>query len=191
VARVVHGWWSARDTSGATASLSPVNLRRATALGAAGLAATAALSACGFNYPTDKINNLTAGVDDWDGTVTVLNAVVVAAQPDYGTFVATLVNGSSTESVALQSVSGDNTTISTADATPFTMAPGSMENLATGQGIPVYGTFQPGQFVNISLQFDNGETASLSVPVVDDSGQWAGLDNAPSPSASASASSSS
>ena len=42
-----------------------------------------------------------------------------------------------------------------------------------------------GQFVTMSIDFDNGETATLEVPVVDDDGQWAGLDTAtPSPSAS-------
>ena len=67
-----------------------MNLRRALALGTAGLAATAALSACGFNYPTDRINNLVAGVDDRSGTVEVLNAAVVSQSDNSGTFVATL-----------------------------------------------------------------------------------------------------
>jgi hypothetical protein len=49
--------------------------------------------------------------------------------------------------------------------------------------MPVSGTFALGQFVTISFQFDDGETASLQVPVVTDDGQWAGLDIAtPSPS---------
>jgi hypothetical protein len=158
-----------------------VNLRRALVLAAAGLAATATLSACGFNYPTDRINNLVAGVDDRSGTVEVLNAAVVSQADNSGTFVATLVNGSNTKAIALQSASGDNTAISTADATPFTLQPGGLKNLA-GDGIPVYGTFKPGQFVNISLTFDNGQTSDLSVPVVNDDGQWAGLDTAsPSP----------
>jgi hypothetical protein len=153
----------------------------------AGLAATAALSACGFNYPTDRINNITAGVNYRNGNVDVLNAVVVAKAPNSGTFVATVVNGSSTKSVTLQSATGDNTTISSANAKPFTLQPGSVLNLADQPGgIPVFGTFQLGQFVTLSLAFDNGETANLNVPVVADDGQWAGLDIAtasPSPSA--------
>ena len=168
-----------------------MNLRRAVALVAAGLAATAALSACGFNYPTDRINNLTAGVDYRDGTVDILNAVVVAKAPDSGTFVATFVNGSPSKTVALQSVSGDNTAIATADAKPFSLAPGGLRNLATTRGIPVSGTFALGQFVTISVQFDDGESVDLSVPVVVDDGQWAGLDTStPSPSESPSVSTS-
>jgi hypothetical protein len=165
-----------------------VNLRRAVALGAAGLAATAALTACGFNYPTDRINNLTAGVDYRDGTVEILNAVVVTKAPDTGTFVATFVNGSPDKTVALQSASGDNTAIASTDAKPFSLAPGGLRNLAATRGIPVSGTFALGQFVTISFQFDNGESVDLSVPVVVDDGQWAGLDtstSAPSQSPSA------
>jgi hypothetical protein len=166
-----------------------VNPRRSLALGAAGLAAIVTLSACGFNYPTDRINNITAGVSYRDGTVTILNAAVVAKAANSGTFVATFVNGSSTKAVSMQTASGDNTAISHVQATPFTLQPGTLVNLAGGQGIPVSGTFALGQFVTINFQFDNGETANLSVPVVADDGQWAGLDTAtPSPTATASAS---
>jgi hypothetical protein len=171
-------------------------VRRGLALGAAGVVATAVLTACGFNYPTDKINNITAGVDYRDGSVDVLNAVVVAKQANSGTFVATFVNNSSSKSIALQSVSGDNTAVSNAQATPFTLAPGSLRNLAADGGIPVSGTFALGQFVTVSLTFDDGETATMSVPVVLDEGQWTGLDvstpsasPSESPSASPSASS--
>ena len=168
-----------------------MNLRRLLALGAAGLAATVVLSACGFDYPTDRINNLTAGVDYRDGTVDILNAVVVAKQSNSGTFVATFVNGSPTQAISLQSASGDNTAIASVDATPFTLQPNTLRNLAAKKGMPVSGTFSLGQFVNISFQFDDGETANLSVPVVADDGQWAGLDVAtPSASASPNASSS-
>jgi hypothetical protein len=160
--------------------------RRTLALGAAGLVATATLTACGFDYPTDRINNLTAGVDYRDGTVDILNAVVVAKQANSGTFIATFVNGDNSKSVALQSVSGDNTAISDTQAAPFTLAPNSLRNLATDGGIPVSGTFSLGQFVNLSFTFDDGETANLSVPVVADDEQWTGLDTyTPSPSASA------
>jgi hypothetical protein len=160
-----------------------VNLRRSLALGAAGLAAMTALSACGFSYPTDKINNLTAGVDYRNGTVDILNAVVVAQQANTGTFVATFVNGSTNQPVSLQTASGDNTTISKVDAKPFTLQPGTLLNLAATKGMPVSGTFALGQFVTITFQFDNGETANVSVPVVTDDGQWAGLDIAtPGPS---------
>jgi hypothetical protein len=40
------------------ASVSPVNLRRTLATVAASLALISAVAACGFNYPTDRINNV-------------------------------------------------------------------------------------------------------------------------------------
>ena len=171
-----------------------MNARRILALGAAGLATTAVLTACGFDYPTDRISNLTTGTDFRDGTVDILNGVVVSKEPNSGTFVATFVNGSPTQAVSLQSASGDNSAIAKVSAEPFTLQPNTLRNLAATSGIPVSGTFTPGQFVNISFQFDNGETADMSVPVVLDDGDFAGLDTAtppPSESASPSASSSS
>src|SRR4029079_11483987 len=125
------------------------------------------------------------GVDYRDGTVDILNAVVVAKQSNSGTFVATFVNGSPTETISLQSVSGDNTAITHVDSRSFTLQPNTLLNLAGDKGMPVSGTFALGQFVTLSFQFDNGETATLSVPVVAADGQWTGLDiSTPSPSTS-------
>jgi hypothetical protein len=165
-----------------------VNLRRSLGLGAAGLAATTALTACGFNYPTDRINNPVSGVDYRDGTVDILNAVVVARQANSGTFVATFVNNSPTKTIGLQSANGDNTAISSVDAPSLSLRPNTLLNLAAKKkGIPVSGTFALGQFVPISFTFDDGQTADLQVPVVADDGQWAGLYAAPpSPTASSS-----
>lgn len=165
-----------------------MNLRRVLALGTAGLAATAVLTACGFDYPTDRINNLTAGVDYRQGSVDILNAVVVAKEANSGTFVASFVNNSQTDTVTLQSMSGDNTAIGqvTLDK-PVSIKPNGAVNLATEGGIPVNGTFALGQFVTLSFTFDNGDTASIEVPVVSNDGQWAGLDiSTPAPSASTS-----
>src|SRR5262249_51469815 len=100
-----------------------------------------------------------------------------------GTFVGTFVNGSTTQPVALQSVSGDNTAVSDAQAAPFTLQPSTLRNLADDGGFPVSGNFTLGQFVNLTFDFDNGESATIAVPVVLDDGQWAGLDPS-TPSAS-------
>jgi hypothetical protein len=177
------------------ASVSPVNLRRirggrrTLALGAAAVLAATTLTACGFNYPTDRINTITAGVDYRDGSVEILNAAVVARQANSGTFIATFVNTSNSQTISLQSVTGDNTAISDVQADPFTLQPNSLLNLATEGGMPVSGTFALGQFVTLTFQFDDGETADLSVPVVADDEQWAGLDiSTPSASPSSTAS---
>jgi copper(I)-binding protein len=161
-----------------------VKLRRTLALGLAGLAAAAALTACGFNYPTDRINNVTEGANYRDGTVDILNAVVVSKEANAGTFIATFVNNG-TEAVTLQSISGDNTAVGQVSLTqPLSVPANGLVNLASTQGFPLAGTFAVGDFVTLTFQFDDGSTVPLEVPVVLDDEQWAGLDvSTESPSA--------
>lgn len=150
----------------------------------AGLAAVATLSACGFDYPTDRINNITAGANYRDGTVNILNAAVVSKQANSGTFIATFVNNNQTDAVTLQSMSGDNTAIGQVTVPPIRIPPNGLVNLANKGGIPVNGTFVGGNFVTLSFQFSDGSSATMEVPVVADTphSQWAGLDiSTPSP----------
>jgi hypothetical protein len=162
-----------------------VNLRRTLATASAGLAVIAALAACGFNYPTDKVNQITAGANDRSGTVDVLNAAIVSKSDGLGTFIATFVNTSQRQQISVTSMAGDGTAVGQITMDPLPINPNSLVNLANGGGIAVEGTYRLGQFVTLSIDFDNGETATLSVPVVLDDGQWLGLDTArPSPSSS-------
>ena len=50
-------------------------------------------------------------------------------------------------------------------------------NLANGQGIKVAGDFAAGDFIELSLGFDNGETADMDVPVVAADDEYTDLDN--------------
>jgi copper(I)-binding protein len=162
-----------------------VNLRRTLATGAAALTVTAALAACGFSYPTDRVNNITAGANYRDGTVNVLNAVVVSQNGGTGTFIATFVNNSDTKTVSLTGMTGDGTAVAQVSVEPFPIQPNSLVNLADGGGIAVQGSFTLGQFVALTVTFDNGETVPMKVPVVENGGDYAGLDTAtPSPTAS-------
>ncbi len=166
-----------------------MNLRRTLATVAASLALVTALAACGFNYPTDRINNITAGANDRNGTVEVLNAAIVSKQANLGSFVATLVNTSQTKQVTVTSITGDGKAVGQVSVDPIPINPNGLVNLASQGGITIQGTFALGQFVTLSIAYDNGETSTLSVPVVADGGQWAGLDQAtPSPTGSPSAS---
>jgi hypothetical protein len=155
-----------------------VNLRRTLALGTVGFVASAVLGACGFNYATDRINNITAAANYRDGTVDVLNAVIVSRRPNAGTFVAGFANNDQTKTIGFTGMSGDGTAIATVNAQPFPINPNSYVNLAAQGGIPVNGTFSAGQVVSLTLDFDDGESDTFDVPVVTDSGQWAGLDHA-------------
>ena len=162
-----------------------MNLRRSLAAGAVALSAAAVLTACGFNNPTDRISNLTVGTDYRDANVLVLNAVVVSASGNGGTFVATFVNNTDEEQT-LSSITGDGK-VTTVDVTPLTIKPKGLVNLADEEGYAVSGTFAVGDFVRLIFAYADGSTYGLDVPVVAAEGDYAGLDTA-TPSASPSAS---
>jgi copper(I)-binding protein len=154
-----------------------VNLRRTLATVATCLAIVSALTACGFNYPTDRINNVTAGANDRDGTVNVLDAAIVSKADNSGTFVGTFVNNDLTKEVSLAGVAGNGVFTGQEDQQPIPIAANGLVDLASQGGIPLNGTFHAGQFIPMTFTFDNGETATLQVPVVADDGQWADLDH--------------
>jgi hypothetical protein len=165
----------------------PLRRNIALALGALVLAAPV-LTSCGFDYATDRVNTVAAGVNNHDKTVDVLGAAVVAAQPNSGTFIATLSNNSDTDTVSLESVAGaDGTTLTAVSFDPIEVAPGGMVNLATEGGVRVDGAFDAGNFVPVTLTFDNGENVVMTIPVVTACDKYEGLDTAPSASADPSA----
>jgi len=139
--------------------------------------AATALTSCGFNYATDREYTPAAGVNDRSGDPEVLAAVVVSAQQGSGTFVASLVNATA-ESVSLTEVTSDSEGAVTAqDFEAIEIKPDSLVNLADpAANIVVTGDFEAGNFVSIALRFDNGQTSTLDVPVVDDAGSYEGMD---------------
>ena len=160
--------------------------RLALLFGALVLAAPA-LSACGFNYATDRQNTIINGVSNQDGTVDVLNAMIVSGEAGSGTFITTLSNNDPTETISLESLDfGSSTTVESAAFDPIPVVGHGAVNLSTGQGIKVAGEFEAGDFVSLSLVFDNGQAIPVDVPVNSEDGQYAGLDNgtgAPEPAA--------
>jgi hypothetical protein len=150
------------------------------------------VASCGFNYATDRSNTIANGTSNKDGVVDVLNAVIVSSTDGSGTFIATLSNNSSTETVSMESISfGSNSTTEVASFAPVEVKPMAVVNLADGQGIKVSGDFKLGDFVRLTVGFDNGESASLNVHVVLDDDEYSGYDNGtgtPSPAATPSSS---
>ena len=102
-----------------------------------------------------------------------------SAQDDgSGTFIASLSNGDPAATISFTSLDfGSNSTIAVADFDPIAVAPRQLVNLADGQGIKVQGDFTKGDFLALTVDFDNGESSRVNVPVVDAVGQWEGLDN--------------
>ena len=140
------------------------------------LALAGPLSACGFDYATDRAVQYSSAPNYREGIVDVLSAVVVSAEDGSGTVVASLSNNDNEEEHSLTGVSGEG--ITAGEFEPVVVAPESLVNLADPPvGITVTGEFGAGDFVELTFDFEGGERATFDVPVVpNDSGYWEGLD---------------
>lgn len=144
------------------------------------------LSACGMGYATDEVYTPGVGVNDRDGRVDVLSAVVVAAEDGSGTFVATLVNNEDPEfqdgaltdpTDELTGLSGAGETTLTADLEPVEIPAGGVAKLADETGIPVEGeSIEIGRFIEVVLTFAEADPVRIEVPVVPNNGAYAGQD---------------
>ena len=110
--------------------VSVMQLRRPLALTAGALVLSlGGLTSCGFDLATDRPYTPGEGSNDLDGQVDVLSALVVAAQPNEGTFVVTLANNDSEDDVALNGVAGPDLQVD--EFEPVEVAPREAVNLAT------------------------------------------------------------
>ena len=158
-----------------------MSLRRSVAL-AAGvlLLGTPALTSCGFDYPTDRVNTITNGATDRDNTVYVLNAVVVSSRPGTGTVIATLSNTNNPEPARLTSFSASkDAPLEATEEVDIGLLPDASVNLASSPQIRVSGDFKAGEFITLSFGFDNGEEVNVKAPVVTDCDEYDGLDLSP------------
>jgi hypothetical protein len=152
---------------------------RSLATAAAAIALAAPLTSCGFDNATEREYNVNSAAEEREGTVDVLNAVIVSAAEGSGTFVASLSNNDEAEEQSLTGISGgEGTTLEAADFEPVAVPPNGLVNLAEPPAdIVVTGDFTAGDFIPMSVDFGNGERISFNVPVVpDDSGYWEGMD---------------
>lgn len=153
--------------------------RAATRLAAVALLVAApALTSCGFDRPTSKINQITAGDSERGASVDVLNVLIVSERPGSGTLVGLLVNNDQTESVALETV------MTGPDAAPASVQrleinPGGRRQLSEAE-IRVDGAFRAGEVHEVVLGFSTGEEVELGAQVVPACEEYAGLDDAPS-----------
>lgn len=133
------------------------------------LAATTA--SCGFDYATDRVYTPADGVNNRDGEVDVLNAVIVWDGEGKGRFLASLVNSSQESPDKLTAIEGDVE----AEKVPTAEIPlGGLLNLAsTPPPIEVTGEFAEGDMVTVTLDFATAESATLEVPVVAARDQYA------------------
>lgn len=157
-----------------------MQLRRSLVRAIAALALAAPLTSCGFDYATDRYYTPAHGANHRDGVVDVLNAVVVSTEAGSGTFIASLANNSTEEADALSELTGEGLTA--AEFAPVKVPAGALVNLAEpATNIKVEGDFEAGDYIEVELGFESGERAVLDVPVVPNSGDFAGLDGEPAP----------
>jgi hypothetical protein len=130
-----------------------------------------ALGACGFGYQTDQVYQPGIGVNNRDGTVDVLGAVVVSSLNGEGTFVASLVNKNDTKDDTLVSMTGDGLDVQI--TAPIKVPAGSLVNLADTGAVSVTGdTIKPGNFARLKLTFESGQTTEINAPVQPYSGDF-------------------
>jgi hypothetical protein len=135
------------------------------------------LTSCGFDYATDRIYTPATGVNNRDGSVDVLGAVIVSAEEGSGTFIASFSNNDALEPASVDQLEGiDQAQLTASSFPPIEVPPGGLVNLADEGGIEVTGEFEAGQFVPIELQFGGGDPIEMDVPVVTNCGYYEGLD---------------
>ena len=150
-----------------------MQLRRSLSAGALVLA-FGVLTSCGFDLATDQPYTPGEGSNSSAGLVDVLAAVVVAAQPNEGTVVLTLVNKSTKDDAVLNGVSAPDLEVE--EFEPIEVGPGEAVNLADDGGILVSGEFNAGELLPLTMTFANGDTVELNVPVVTACDEYLGLD---------------
>lgn len=138
--------------------------RRSTAIVAGALLLSGGLSSCGFGLATDRVNTISSGVNDREGEVDVLAAAVISAAPDSGVFVATLSNANQQVPITLTGLGGEATPIEPLE--PLVVQPQAAQSLYQLGGIPVSGDIGLGDFVELELTFDSGQTTTIEVAVM-------------------------
>lgn len=161
-----------------------MHLRRSLALATGALLLTAPLTSCGFDEATTQVNTIVAGTSDRDTSVDILNAVIVSAHEGSGTLVATFVNNDQQNPAEVESIEPAASTSDDADqvskvdlSSPITIDPGDLVNLAGDEkGIPVEGDFVAGDVVHLTFSISGAQQVELTVPVVPNCGEYAGID---------------
>ncbi|MCD4533805.1 hypothetical protein LRP67_06895 [Nocardioides sp. cx-169] len=149
------------------------------------LLATPALSSCGFNLATDRINTVQHGGTNRDGDVDVLGAVIISGSEGTGTLSGTLANNTEDQAQLASVTSGGEVELSAGEVEPTEITGrGAVQLADLGDGIRVEGDFRPGDVVDVVFEFDSGERVDVEVPVVRECGFYEGLDSAPSASSS-------
>lgn len=151
-------------------------IRRSLAAAAGLLLAVPALSSCGFDAATDRVNTIGAGVSERSSMVDALGIIVVSAEAGSGNVIGGLANNDRESDDTLVSLGGD---VTAAGFAPVEVPADGHVNLAdlaeAGEGIEVTGDFIAGDFVEITFEFAQADAVTLTVPVKKECYQYEGL----------------
>lgn len=138
--------------------------RRSTAIATGVLLLAGALSSCGYDKATNRVNTISSGINDRDGEVDVLGAAIISGAPDTGLFVASLANANQDVPISLTALAGSVTPA--AELQPVEVSPLGLVSLYQSGGIALSGSIGLGDFVDVELTFSSGQTSTLSVAVM-------------------------
>lgn len=147
---------------------------------AATLLAVPALSSCGVNFgaQTDQVYTPGVGVNERDGMVDVLHALVVTDDSGSGRVIAGLANNDQSEADELTGVEvteGDATAQLREGETEI--PPAGFIQLADAAYVDIEGAdVDPGNFIRLTFTFANAEPATLNVPVLPNTDEFANVD---------------
>jgi hypothetical protein len=124
-----------------------------------------ALGACA--YQTDKVYQPGVGVNNRQGDVDVLGAVIASGADGSGTFVASLANKGLDKPAKLVGITGPSGMTFTI-VRQVEIGPEALVNLADLGAVSVTGdAVKAGGFARVTVQFDTGQSTKLNVPIVD------------------------
>jgi hypothetical protein len=141
---------------------------------AAALLAVPALSACGVNFgaQTDQVYTPADGENSREGTIDVLNALILTETPGTGRLIAGLSNNDVEGADALTGITGAGESEGiTAEVSAIEIPEGQLVQLADDEVPPVVisgdpEAIAPGKFVRVTFEFENADPATLNVPVL-------------------------
>ena len=139
--------------------------------------AAGALSSCGFHYPTDRVNTISAGVNDRGGAMDALGIRVLASAQGKGRLIGALSNNTP-DTASLDSVTS-SAPIQAGKFKSVDVQGSGTVNLADDADVSLTGDFTAGDVVPLELHFSTGQTISLRVPVVKNCYQYTAV---PTPS---------
>lgn len=125
-----------------------------------------ALTACGFDYPTDRVNTIAAGANNRDAKVDALGIRLLSDTAGEARLIGTLTNNTA-EEAEFTGVTGEGVAL---DGEPIKVPAGGRVNLAAAETTPILlsGDFTAGDVVTLDFNFttDVEETVTIDVPVV-------------------------